>query len=245
MSKLKNPKGAGRKRKYDNPEEQTRLKKLVYLYREKNPSGIIRISHLVRFSEEMNKIKPDEFPSTYNKDVWANWGREIINLANEPITIRIESESGDNHEIPNFSDIVDKYIHDKPILLEHLLTCENLLHKSLTKNNDLKSRNNILEKQIKTLKLEISELEETIKKYEKMTLEIAHHSGVEEYRAKYGLKNQISVSKNQKAFDNLDDLRSFLEPNLNPKNNAEKIKVENKIVQEENLMLANWKKLRN
>lgn len=241
MSKSKNPKGAGRKRKYDNSEEQIRLKKLVYLYREKNPSGIIKISHLVRFSEEMNKIKPDEFPSTYNKDVWANWGREIINLANEPITIKIESESGNNHEIPNFSDLVDKYIHDKPKLLEHLLTCENLLHESLTKNNDLQSQNNVLEEQIKTLKLEISELERTIEKYEKMTLEMAHHSGVEKYRAKYGLKNQISVSKNHKAFDNLDDLGSFLEPELNEK----KSKVENKIKQEENLMLANWKKLRN
>ncbi|MGH1145777.1 hypothetical protein CON94_19050 [Bacillus pseudomycoides] len=241
MSKLKNPKGAGRKRKYDNPEEQTRLKKLVYLYRQKNPSGIIRISHLVRFSEEMRKIKPDEFPSTYNKDVWAKWGREIINLANEPITIKVESESGDNHEIPNFSDIVDKYIHDKPKLLEHLLTCENLLHESLTQNNNLTSRNNILKEQIKALKLEISKLEGTIKKYEKMTLEMAHHSGVEKYRAKYGLKNQISVSKNHNAFDNLDDLHSFLEPGLN----AKKAKVENEIRQEENLMLANWKKLRN
>lgn len=241
MSKSKNPKGAGRKRKYDNSEEQTRLKKLVYLYREKNPSGIIKISHLVRFSEEMNKIKPDEFPSTYNKDVWANWGREIINLANEPITIKIESESGNNHEIPNFSDLVDKYIHDKPKLLEHLLTCENLLHESLNQNNDLQSQNNVLEEQIKTLKLEISEIERTIKKYEKMTLEMAHHSGVEKYRAKYGLKNQISVSKNHKAFDKLDDLGSFLEPELNEK----KSKVENKIKQEENPMLANWKKLRN
>lgn len=244
MSKLKNPKGAGRKRKYDNPEEQTRLKKLVYLYRERNPSGIIRISHLVRFSEKMNKIKPDEFPSTYNKDVWSNWGREIINLANEPITIKIESESGDSHEIPNFSDILDKYIHDKPKLLEHLLTCENLLHESLTKNNDFKLQNDILEKQIKSLKLEISELEGTIKKYEKMTLEMVHHSGVEKYRAKYGLKNQISISKNQKAFENLDDLSSFLEPDLNPQNNENIIKVK-KIVQEENPMLANWKKLRN
>lgn len=241
MSKLKNPKGAGRKRKYDNPEEQTRLKKLVYLYRERNPSGIIRISHLVRFSEEMNKIKPDEFPSTYNKDVWSNWGREIINLANEPITIKIESELGDHHEIPNFSDIIDKYMHDKPKLLEHLLTCENLLHESLTKNNDFKLRNNILEKQIKSLKLEISELEGTIKKYEKMALEMAHHSGVEKYRAKYGLKNQISVSTNQKAFNNLDDLRSFLDPDFPPKNNEKKIKV----VKEESPILANWKKLRN
>ncbi|MFZ3197611.1 MAG: hypothetical protein WA181_15735 [Bacillus mycoides] len=245
MNKSKNPKGAGRKRKYDNPEEQTRLKKLVYLYRERNPSGIIRISLLVRFSQEMNTIKPDEFPSTYNKDAWANWGREIINLANEPITIKIESESGNNCEIPNFSDIVDKYIHDKPKLLEHLLTCENLLHDSLTQNNDLTSRNNVLAEQVKTLKLEISQLEETIKKYEKMTLEIAHHSGVEKYRTKYGLKKQISVSKNHKAFDNLDDLRSFLEPDLNQKNNTKKIKIENEIGQEENLMLANWTKLRN
>ncbi|MEH7460239.1 hypothetical protein V7183_24470 [Bacillus sp. JJ1127] len=241
MSKSKNPKGAGRKRKYDNPEEQTRLKKLVYLYRQKNPSGIIRIAHLVRFSEEMHKIKPDEFPSTYNKDVWANWGREIINLSNEPITIKIESESGNNHEIPNFSDIVDKYIYDKPKLLEHLLTCENLLHESLTQNNDLTSRNNILEEQFKALKLEISELEETIKKYENMALEMAHHSGVKKYRVKYGLKNQISVSKNHNAFDNLDDLRSFLEPELS----AKKTKVENEIRKEENIMLANWKKLRN
>ncbi|MDA1610800.1 hypothetical protein PDK26_05955 [Bacillus cereus] len=244
MNKLKNPKGAGRKRKYDNPEEQTRLKKLVYLYREKNPSGIIKISHLVRFSEEMNKIKPNEFPSTYNKDVWSNWGREIINLANEPITIKIESELGDNHEIPNFSDIVDKYIHDKPKLLEHLLTCENLLHESLTQNNDFKLQNNILEKQIKTLKLEISELESTIKKYEKMTLEMAHHSGVEKYKTKYGLKNQISVSKNLEAFDNLEDLRSFLEPDLIAKNNEKKINVE-KIAPEASPLLTNWKKLRN
>ncbi|KMP37556.1 hypothetical protein TU52_02340 [Bacillus cereus] len=241
MNKSKNPKGAGRKRKYDNPEEQTRLKKLVYLYRERNPSGIIRISHLVRFSEEMNTIKPDEFPSTYNKDAWANWGREIINLANEPITIKIESESGNNYEIPNFSDIVDKYIYDKPKLLEHLLICENLLHDSLTQNNDLTSRNNVLEEQIKALNLEISELKGTIKKYEKMTLEMAHHSGIEKYRVNYGLKNQISVSKNHEAFDNLDNLRLFLEPNLN----AQKLKDENKIDQEENLMLANWKKLRN
>ncbi|MBY7104024.1 MULTISPECIES: hypothetical protein [Bacillus] len=244
MSKLKNPKGAGRKRKYDNPAEQTRLKKLVYLYRERNPSGIIKISHLVRFSEEMNKIKPDEFPSTYNKDVWSNWGREIINLANEPITIKIVSKLGDHHEIPNFSDIVDKYMHDKPKLLEHLLTCENLLHESLTKNNDFKLQNNILEKQINSLKLEISELEGTIKKYEKMTLEMAHHSGVEKYRVKYGLKNQISVSKNQKAFDNLDDLHSFLDPDLTLKNNEEKNSLK-KIVKEESPILANWKKLRN
>lgn len=240
LSRTSNPKGAGRKRKYDNPEEQTRLQKLVYLYREKNPSGIIKIAHLVRFSEEMNRKNPEDFPTIYNKDVWTKWGRNFIELANEPITIKIESETGVKYEIPNFSDIVEKYIHDKPKLLEHLLSCENLLHDSLSKNNGLLSQTNVLEEHIKSLKLEVTELEEVIKKYQKMTLEMAHHSGVAKYRELYGLKNQISASENHDAFDSLNNLRSFLEPESklnNVPNNIDKDK-------KDNIILANWKQLR-
>lgn len=245
MKKTRNPKGAGRKRKYDNPEEQTRLKNLVYLYRKKKPSGIIKMADMVRFSEEMNKINTDEFPTIYKKDVWSTWGREFIEIANEPITIKIESETGVKLEIPNFSDIVEKYYHDKSKLLEHLLPSENFLHETLAKNISLIARNNELEEQINSLKRELSSLEETIKKYQKMTLEMAHHSGVEKYRKKYGLKNQISASENRDAFDNLDNLHLFLEPKPDHDNSPIKDGTKDTdINKKDNVVLANWKKLR-
>ncbi len=246
MIKTRNPKGAGRKRKYDNPEEQTRLKNLVYLYREKHPSGIIKMADMVRFSEEMNKINPDEFPTIYKKDVWSTWGKEFIKIANEPITIKIESETGLKIEIPNFSDIVEKYSHDKTKLLEHLLPSENFLHESLAKNISLAERNSELEHHIISLKLNVNELEETIKKYQKMNLEMAHHSGIDKYRKKYGLVNQISASENLDAFDNLDNLHSFLEPKSEQNNNSIKDDVKDTdINKKDNIVLANWKRLRN
>lgn len=246
MVKTRNPKGAGRKRKYDNPEEQTRLKNLVYLYREKHPSGIIKMADMVRFSEEMHKINSDEFPTIYKKDVWSTWGKEFIKIANEPITIKIESEPGLKLEIPNFSDIVEKYAPDKTKLLEHLLPSENFLHESLAKNTRLIARNNELEEDIISLKLNINELEETIKKYQKMTLEIAHHSAIDKYRKKYGLINQISASENHDAFDNLDNLHSFLEPKSDQNNNSIKDDVKDTDINKKtNVVLANWKKLRN
>ncbi|EFI70701.1 hypothetical protein BFZC1_00135 [Lysinibacillus fusiformis ZC1] len=246
MVKTRNPKGAGRKRKYDNPVEQTKLKNLVFLYREKHPSGIIKMADMVRFSEEMHKINSDEFPTIYKKDVWSSWGKEFINIANEPITIKIESETGLKLEIPNFSDIVEKYSHDKTKILEHLLPSENFLHESLAKNISLSTRNNELEERIISLKLYVNELEETIKKYQKMTLEMAHHSGVEKYRKKYGLINQISVSENHDAFDNLDNLQSFLAPKSDQNNNSMNNDVKDTgINKNDNVILANWKKLRN
>lgn len=244
MIKTRNPKGAGRKRKYDNPVEQTRLKKLVYLYREKYPSGIIKMADMVRFSEEMHKIKSDEFPKIYKKDVWSTWGKEFIQIANEPITIKIESETGFKLEIPNFSDIVEKYSHDKIKLLEHLLPSENFLHESLAKNISLLARNNELEEHIISLKLNVNKLEETIKKYQKMTLEMAHHSGIDKYRKKYGLINQISASENHDAFNNLDNLHSFLESKSDQNNNSIIDDVKD-IDKKDNVVLANWKKLRN
>jgi len=240
MSSLRNPKGAGRKRKYDNQEEQFRLKKLVYLYRDKNPSGIIKQSHMVRFSEEMNQHAPDEFPIVYNKDVWATWGKSFIELANEPISIKFESNDGINHEIPNFSDLVEKYINNKQKLLEHLLSCENFLHKSIAENYELKTQKNVLEENVKCLKQEVLILSNTINKYQSLVLEMAHHSGVEKYREKYGLKNHISPSINREAFDNMDNLRSFLEPQSKNSTESDDIILDKK----DNVLLANWTQLR-
>lgn len=98
----------GRPSKYNNPETKRMLQELVYQYKRENPTGIIRISHMVRFSKEM----AEKYPSKYNefsKDVWSTYGREYIDNANEPIRQTYESEEDVVIEVPNITDLFEKY----------------------------------------------------------------------------------------------------------------------------------------
>ncbi|MGQ7123582.1 hypothetical protein ACUN9Z_38585, partial [Escherichia sp. HC-CC4] len=57
---------------------------------------------------------------------------------------------------------------------------------------------------------EKSNLIQTIKKYERLTLAMAHEGILRIYREKYGIKNVLSIEENREAFDGLDNLDEYI-----------------------------------
>ncbi|MCY9694548.1 hypothetical protein [Paenibacillus alginolyticus] len=203
----------GRPTKYKNEETEIQLKELVYEYKKLHPfSGLLRISHMVRFSERMHKENPEKYPLAFSKDVWGSYGKKYIEQANEPIPSALLKEVPLDIEIPNITDLTMKYHHNINKLLEHLQPIEVMLHESLSREQQHKSKVSELEDELSQLKNRIKELQETINSYEKFTLEMAQLSYISEFRIKYGLVNQISIhanDRNKHAMTNLNNLESL------------------------------------
>ena len=225
---------AGRKPKYNSEEHQVQFQTLVYLKRQETPSGLISISDMVRFSNDLNSQSPEEY-NAYNKDAWSVWGRKYIEEANKPLnTSLVDGEGKEISQLPNFLDIVEKYYHNKSQLIEHLLPCENLLHQNLLENDKLRS-------ELNEVNVKAKELQELVKKYELLSLEMAHHSGIKAYREKYGLNNQISLKENISSIKDLDNLGAFLE--VSP--TLEEIPPEPESKKSNNVFIDKWKLNRN
>lgn len=226
----------GRPSKYNNPETKEKLQELVYLYRKSSPNGVIRISHMVRFSKEMNKKQPSKYP-TYDKDVWGTYGREFIDNANEPIRIKYENND-EVFEVPNVSDIVEKFHSNKGTLLSYLIPLEKMIHEFLSRENDKNKKISEFELKIDELKSTVKEKDDLIRRYEEFVLQMAHQSYINEFQDKFGLQNLISVNANKRnkdAMRGLDDLSDMF---TKKEVSEEKTKIE------DNVFLNKWKEKR-
>lgn len=231
----------GRPSKYNNPDTLKKLQDLVFLYKKENPSGIIRISHMVRFSKKMNDLNSDVYPF-YSKDVWSEYGRTFIDEANEPVRTTISTDEDVSIELPNICDIVQKYSNNQGKLLEYLLPVEQMLHEAMYENRKLKEAKLKQEESVEELKQNKKHLEELVKYYEKFILTMSHDSYRKEFEGM--LKNQISVNANERnknAMRNLDDLGSFFE--IEQKKSKEKEDVTNSDIKQPTV-LNHWKNIR-
>ncbi|BCG60384.1 hypothetical protein [Paenibacillus sp. URB8-2] len=203
----------GRPAKYKNEETEQNLQELVYEYKKSHPfSGLIRISHMVRFTERKHREDPETYPIAYSKDVWGSYGKKYIDRANEPIPSALLSELPLDIEVPNLTDITLKYHHNMNKLLEHLNPIEVMLHESLSREQKLRLQVSELTNELSEIKNTVKEQQNTLSLYEKFTLEMAHHSYNDEFQQKYGLINQISINandRNKKAMSNLNNLESL------------------------------------
>ncbi|WP_144491965.1 MULTISPECIES: hypothetical protein [Bacillus cereus group] len=225
----------GRPRQYDNPETRKRFKQLVYEKRLEKTSGILTISDMVRISKRFHEEKPDEYPIAYNKDAWGTWGKQYLDEANNisKITVEVGSDRGEI-EIPNFSELIERHYSDKYKLLELLIPQESLFHELADENIGMVQEN-------ERLKSRVAELEEELKKFEGLILEMAHHSAIKHYKDKHGLKPVLEMAQNRDSLGNLDNLEEFLQPTKSEEPEIE-IKVSGN--EENNVLLANWKQKR-
>jgi hypothetical protein len=230
----------GRPTKYNNPETMNMLNMLVYLYKKENPlSGIIKVADMVRFAQQKHQEQPDVYKISYSKDVWIDYGRQFIDQANEPLLANIEPISRKDISVINFADVIGKFSNNSQKLLEILLPMENLLHESLRNESELLRQVDDHNTHIKKLKEDLKSSHNLIHLYENFSLTMAHQSYIEEYRTKYGLKNQISVNanaRNKHAMSNINDLESFFpyDPKPQEGNTLSKPK-------EETALLKKWR----
>jgi len=236
----------GRPKKYkDNPEVPEHLRKLVYLYKKENPlSKKLTISEMVRYNERKHQEDPESFP-LYPRDVWSDYGREFIDAANSPIPYSYKPNSNTAFVVPNVAEIVEKFYDDKEKMLTLLLSLEKQLHDSLLREQEAYSKIAGLEQEIVQYKEKLKQKDEVIGLYERFSLEMAHHSYVDAFQEKYGLKNQISVNanaRNKYAMRNLDNLESLFPYN----NNQEESKQDSEtLAPKETKLLKSWREKRN
>jgi len=228
----------GRPGKWNNPETEQRLQELVYLFRKETPYKEIKIKDMVEFTVKMNNLNPENFPHTYDRFTWGNYGKVFIERANanwDTKTYRTDVKDFEFIQIPNYTGLVEKLYNNKEMLIKKLSVCET-------------SHHNILERFIETekerlkLKEKVKQLELDLKKFQDLVTEIAHLSKSEKLREKYGLKNIISPNANKangQAMEQLDNLRGF----LNSEKEADTItKAEQE--QSKDSPLYHWKELR-
>ncbi|AKP77169.1 hypothetical protein AS52_02204 [Priestia megaterium Q3] len=226
-------KKVGRKRKYDNKETRERFQDLVYEAKKQKPSGKIRISDMVKISEEFHQKNPYKFPIPYNRDVWSTWGREYMEKANNFRTItKMFTKNNKEIEIPNFSEIINRHYSNKYKILELLIPQERLLHELVDENLQLSDS-------IKKVENKNRELKGVIDKYEALLLEMTHQSSIKIYKEKYGLNSILKINDKEEAFNNLNNLESYLHPAKVQKADSTRLKNE-----QDNLLLDNWKKKR-
>jgi hypothetical protein len=203
----------GRPSKYKNEETTKLLQNLVYMYKKENPTGIVRIADMVRFSKDMNKVDEVQFPFM-SKDVWSEYGRLYIDQANEPIRTELQDADGVAVDLPNISDIVAKYGDNRQKLLEYLLPVEQLLHRSIMNEKRVSTLVAKSESEKNALVEKCKAQQELLRKYEDFVLTMSHDSYRKEFEGQ--LVNQISVNaneRNQSAMRNLNDLGAIFGSN--------------------------------
>jgi hypothetical protein len=207
----------GRKRKYDNNESQFQMQKLVYEARQDKingkPTGVLRISDMVRYSIYKNQLSSNEYPIVFNKDAWAAYGRIYIDRANSLPSKKVKINSKE-FLVPNISELISKYKNNEDALLKYLLPLETLINSLLEEINLLKDNHLQINEQISFLK-------DTNQKFENLILTMAHEGTIKFYKDKYGIKNILSLKENRESLNNLNDLEGFLDKN-SFKNNAPK-----------------------
>ncbi|WP_336866448.1 hypothetical protein [Peribacillus frigoritolerans] len=230
----------GRPGKWNNPETEQRLQELVYLYRQDTPHKEIRIKDMVEFTVKMNKINPEKFPHTYDRFTWGDYGRVFLDRANANWDIKTYKTDIKDYEfiqIPNYTGLVEKFYHQKEMLIKKLSVCEVSHHNILEK---------FIESETKRLELKdkVKQLEKDLKRFQDLITEIAHLSKSESLQEKYGLKNIISPNANkanQQSMEQLDNLRGFL-------NSEKEILKKSETTKEEfppnNSLLDHWKGLK-
>lgn len=230
----------GRPSMYNNEETKEKLQYLVYLYKKQNPSGIIRISDMVRFSKEISQSDPNNYPF-YNKDVWTVYGREYIETANEPIRTELTYDGEIVVNMPNIADLVEKHGDNKQKMLEYLLPFEQMLHNALLKEKQLQHKLENLQVDYDALTEKFKIQQNVIKKYENFVMTMAHES----YRKDFenDLKNQISVNANERnksAMRNVGNLALFMESS-SPKDPIESKSILEPKPKPTNSLLSHWK----
>lgn len=174
--------------------------------------------------------------------VWGEYGRKFIEQANEPLRTTISEDEDVFIDLPNMTDLVEKYGKNQTKLLEYLHPIEQLLHETMLGNREIKRENQELHYGVSQLKEKLNQQKEIIKEYESFILKMSHDSYRKEFEGK--LKNQVSVNANERnknAMREVGNLDSFFDFEQKEKNIKEIIP---SINEKEPTLLNHWKNIR-
>lgn len=175
MSKEKKSQGAP-KTDYDEAE----LYAIVGDYRDNvKPIGMLSYAEIHRHNQKLFEEKSDICKKNYSVDFWKRVGqpgRKVVDEANDIRKTTLVDANNNKKDIPNVTDVVNKYIKDPERLIKHLLPLESEVRRSIATERKLKEKNTKLINEIENLKKEKRELKELKKSYENLIYQLFYYS---------------------------------------------------------------------
>ncbi|MGE7827337.1 hypothetical protein [Paenibacillus sp. NPDC093718] len=230
----------GRKRLYDDEKTMSALKELVIEFRKRNPAGKITYVKMAEFSKEMHLENSNKYPVIYNRFVWANQARSLIDEINKPIR-SYSKHNIENLEIPPIAKYIEEYSNNPKKLLALLLPTEKLIFDLLELLEARTVQISELNYQLDYLNKKNASLQELCNNLSEYVLSIVSLSNEKKFRQQYGLPEILEF--NEKSMSGLNDLRNFLysTEQKKKKNNMSDNMQESK---EGAIMLDHWKRIK-
>lgn len=146
---------AGRKTKLTKDE----VNHLIYIFKtEKQINGRIKYDDMYQFNKEL--VQQGRFPTAAGEDFWRKknrLGRMMIDTANSVLTNKASTSEIPNDNIPNLTDIVNKYYDNKDKLIGELIIMERKFYKHIERRKILESKLTESEEKIQKYKAKLSE----------------------------------------------------------------------------------------
>jgi len=175
----------------DNKLTIEEVKKIIYDYRTtKKAMGLLAPAEITRFNKEL--YERGEVSAAMEGSFWTRkgrLGRDKIDEANRVFKYKLTTSEGDEVEVPNVSDLVLKYGHDKEKLISELTVLQMLLFSSNKKENELKNQIIDLNDDLNVHKNELSQLKQQVTDLQELIFKMVRYSAIDDVP----LLNQLDI----------------------------------------------------
>lgn len=165
---------AGRKTKLTKDE----VNHLIYIFKtEKQINGKIKYDDMYQFNKEL--VQQGRFPTAAGKDFWRKknrLGRMMIDSANSVLTNKASTSEIPNDNIPNLTDIVNKYYDDKNKLISELIIIERKFYKHIERKKILESKLTESEEKTQKYKAKLSESDSSFEYLQDVLFKLLRYS---------------------------------------------------------------------
>lgn len=166
----------------------------------------ILLDCVTKYNEKMYPLKLEKLTGI-KRNVWARRMQNVIDEINQNFLEPVEIIDNSNVPLPNIADIVEKHYHNKDNLIQHLIAYNDYVSNLFTKsvNHDkLQKEIDKLKGELQAKEEHISFLKKEVENYKNQYFEVAAKSSYTHLQRAEGLKNVVSLKKNDKKAMSVD-----------------------------------------
>jgi hypothetical protein len=184
------------------------VENIIYLFKtRKKSSGLIKYLEVYRFNKEL--VEQGKFHITMGEDFWRKenrLGRIMIDKANQIYSNNITTSEKKDITIPNVTDVVNKFHGKKEQLISYLIPLERQIYKSITRENNLKEKLDIVKGELVDKNKKITDLQTRVALIEDTLFKMLRYSNDKDIPIKDQLRMGKDKSKRvEKALEELFD----------------------------------------
>jgi hypothetical protein len=171
------------------------IRKIIHEYKTtKKAMGLLEPAKIARYNQELYEL--GEVSAIMEASFWrkqGRLGRDLIDEANKVFSHKLTTSEGNEVEVPNVSDLVIKYGHDKERLISELTLLEMQLISSNKRENELKQQVVSLNDNLVNYKNELSQLKDQVNDLQELIFKMVRYSAIDDVP----LFNQLDIQNQE------------------------------------------------